>query len=145
MIDSPSTFSGARSRDELLRRFIAGVRRKDRHALASLAVNRAEFAYLVYPGSRMSRPPYNQPPDIEWMLLRANSDGGLTKLLARADQLRPLGYHCTSKSERDGAVTVWSGCLVRVRGDTGVRELRLFGSVVEYHGRYKFTSYGSDL
>src|SRR6185503_20163338 len=109
----------------------------------SLALSRAEFAYLVFPDSKWSKPPYNQPPDIEWLLLSANSGGGLTRLLRRSGNFELLGYSCRQPAEMDGAVKYWPGCLVRLRDGGRVREMKLFGSIVELDGRYKFRDYNN--
>ena len=144
-LDSPRTMSGPRTRDQLFHAFVTGFRRKDRGALEQLALTRAEFAFLVFPELRISRPPYNQPPDVEWMLSQAASGGGLTKLLNRADQLELQSYECPSKPEREGPLTLWRQCLIRVRDAGEVRQLQLFGTIVERDGRFKFSGFRNDF
>lgn len=145
-LDSTVTLDGPRSRDDLVQRFFVALAARDRPALEALAINRAEFAWVVFPDSRVSRPPYNQPPDIGWLLLQSSSAGGLTKLLARADRLAPAaGYRCQAPAVVDGAVRLWTACVVRAREGGHARDIRLFGTIVEHRGRYKFVGFDSDL
>jgi hypothetical protein len=140
-LDSPAHLDGPTRRDDLVQRFFAALREGDGPALQKLAVNRAEFAYLVFPQSRWSKPPYNQPPDIEWLLLSAQSEGGLTRLVRRAGTFELLSYSCSQPAEMDGPVKYWPGCLVRLRESGHLREMKLFGSIVELDGRFKFRDF----
>jgi hypothetical protein len=56
-MDAPRALDGPRTRDELVRRFISAVHTRNAAALRALAITRAEFGYLVYPESKLSRPP----------------------------------------------------------------------------------------
>ena len=143
-LDSPAALAGPRSRDELVNRFFAAMRRKDRSALESLAIDRAEFAYLVFPASKWSKMPYNQPADVAWLLFQAKSGSGLTRLVGRADGFAPQGYRCARQPDTDGPLRLWAHCVVRVREGGSERDVRLFGTIVERDGRYKFAGYNSD-
>lgn len=136
---------GPASRDDLLDKFMSALAANDSAAMAGLVVNRAEFAWLIYPASRLSRPPYRQPPEIAWLTLRAASDGGLRRLLARAPELRPQGYRCPDTAVSEGMLHITTGCMVRVRDAERTRELRLFGRIVELDGRWKFVGLDGDL
>ena len=140
-LDSPARLDGPTRRDLLVLRFFAALRKGDRPALQQLAMKRAEFAYLVFPQSRWSKPPYNQPPDIEWLLLSAKSEGSLTRLVRRAGKFELISYDCGQPAARDGPVTYWPGCLVRVRENGQSREMKLFGSIMELDGRFKFRDF----
>lgn len=144
-LDSPRALAGPTSRDSLVHSFFVGVRNRDRPALESLAVTRAEFAWLIFPQSRWSSSPYRQPPDVAWMLLRANSDGGLTKLLNRAGDLHLYSYTCPDSAEREGHMRLWPRCVVHLRDGIQQRSLRLFGTIVELGGRYKFAGYANSF
>lgn len=138
--------AGAPSREELVRRFVRGVETRDTALLASLLISRAEFAYLYYPGTPYTRPPYRQAPGLVWFRMAAQSQRGLHRILAR-DGGRPLGYaghRCGGRPRREGANRIWTACSVEVRrgGERGAR--RLFGSIVEREGRFKFLSYASE-
>ncbi|HMC55086.1 MAG TPA: hypothetical protein VKH19_07960 [Gemmatimonadaceae bacterium] len=144
-LDSPAAFGGPTSRDSLVARFFAGVRRHNRAALDSLAMTRAEFAYFVFPSSRLSRPPYRQPPDIAWMLFHANSESGLTKLLNRSENYRLRSYTCAGTAEHEGTLALWRKCVVHLRDGVQPRDLHLFGTIIEVGGRFKFAGYDNDF
>jgi hypothetical protein len=139
---------GAPSREALVRAFVRAVEARDTAALRRLVLSRAEFAYLYFPESPVSRPPYSAPPALAWFQLVEGSNKGGGRLLARLGG-RPLGYaghRCEGPGERQGANRVWARCTVRLAraaGDTAER--RLFGSVVARGGRYKFASYANDF
>lgn len=137
-LTAPATLDGPASRDELVTRFLDAVERKDSAALSRLVMNRAEFGFLVYPELSVSRPPYRQPPEIAWMLSATATGAGMTKLLARADQLKPRGYRCAEAPALEGALRLWRGCAVLVHAGNSTKPLRLFGAIIERDGRYKF-------
>jgi hypothetical protein len=138
---------GAPSRNELVAAFIAALRTRDTAALRMLVVSRAEFAWLYYPTSVFSRDPYYQMPQLTWSLNLVDSEKGIARALERfgGDQLHPSGYRCPDIPRMDGAFRFWDGCQVRVQSRGEVRDLRLFGSIAEYGGRFKFYSYANDL
>ena len=138
----------ARSRDGLVQRFVRALEARDTAALRGMALSRAEFAYLYYPSSRFSTEPYQLPPQTLWSLLQGNSEKGAQRALERraGHPLRYVDYRCEPEPERQGENRVWNECTVRrvaTPGDT-VSE-RLFGSIVERGGRYKFVSYANRL
>lgn len=144
-VESVAVLDGPSSRAELLRRVRYAITRSDTAALRALAVNRAEFAYLIYPQSRLSRPPFRQPPEIAWMMLQQASDGGLRKLLSRAPTMTPLAATCPDSAQVEGAMRTISGCSIRVQTPDNVRDMRLFGRIVELRGRWKVVGYDGDL
>ena len=144
-LDSPATLAGLPSRDSLVRSFFRRVAAKNRAALDSLAMTRAEFAWLVFPQSRWSKPPYNQPPNIAWMLFRANSESGLTKLVNRSERFELLSYTCADTAEHDGALRLWPKCVVHLKDEGQSRDLHLFGTIIELGGRFKFAGFDNDF
>jgi len=140
--------SDATSRSDLVERFVRAIERNDTTGLAKLVVDRAEFGYLIYPSSPNAAPPYRQPPDLVWMTRAASTDKSMTRLLARFGGKRfgYAGYTCSDSVERQGANTLWSGCVVRLVKTTGdTSRLRMFGSIVEREHRYKFLSLTNGL
>lgn len=141
---APTRFhDGATTFDGLMSAFARAVEGNDSLALQRMQLDAAEFAWLVYPSSPYTRPPYRQSPDLAWLQLRAG-DTGLRRLLARRGgaQLRIAGHHCDPEPVVEGDNRLWRHCVVntlRQSGDT-VRE-RLFGVVIERHGHFKFASY----
>ena len=143
---NPGVLDGPVSRDTLIHRFFEAVRRRDLVRLNELAVNRAEYAYLVFPQLDVSRPPYRQPPEVAWLLLEAARGSGMAKLVNQAaNRFELLAYDCPSAARAEGAVRVQAGCVVRVREGGRERNIRLFGKLVEVGGRWKFLAYDSDL
>ena len=139
---------GAASRDALVRKWAQALAAGDSITLIRLAVNRPEFAYLVYPESPLGRPPYRQPPATSWLQLSNASVQGFRRSLNAFSEtpLAVISYLCAPAPKRQGANRVWGDCLVshlRASGDTVVQ--RLFGAIIERDGRFKFLSLGSDL
>lgn len=147
---APASLRNAeRSRDALVRRFAEAVTRGDTAALRAMALDRAEFAYLVYPESPYVRPPYAQAPGVVWMMLQQGSASGLRRLLrdrTERGEWRLLAHRCDAGPTIEGANRLWRNCrvqLARVSGDTAWA--RLFGVIVERDGRFKFASYANDF
>ena len=139
---------GAGTRAELLSRFAAALERRDTVILRQLTIDRAEYAYLVYPGSENTRPPYRQPPAIAWMLLSAGNEKAFHRLVDRygGKPLDVAGVRCDGVRRRDAGVTYWPDCRIPTSDESGRTVWRrLFGSIVERDGRVKFLSYANGL
>jgi hypothetical protein len=137
---------GFSSRDALVRSFAAAVRRNDRAALQRMTIDRAEFAYLYYPESPLSKKPYELDPDLMWMQVTARSDRGLFRLLqSYSGHFAYRGYTCADTPKHLGAITLHDGCRVRHTLDRKDAEERLFGSIIEVGGRYKFVGFSNKL
>jgi len=139
---------GTRSRDELVRRFVAALEQRDTAGLRSLLVSKAEFGWLYYPTHPEGLPPYNLTPQLMWFTLEGNSRRGYGRLLERRSGARLgfTGYRCEGEPSRQSGNTVWGPCVVlrrTQRGDT-IAE-RLFGQILARGGRYKFVSYSNKL
>lgn len=138
----------APTRDSLVALFVRAVEGADTAALVRLAITRGEFAYLVYPSSPFTRPPYRHPPDLAWMQLEMPGVTGLRRVLERYAG-RPIaahGYRCDVEPVVEGDNRLWKHCDLRLSTpDGGQRWLRLFGVIVERHGRFKFASYENQL
>lgn len=139
--------SGAESRDDLARRFLAAVSARDTAAFTDLALSRAEFAWLVFPHHLYHNPPYELDPEIFWMQLTAGSAKGLGTTLARygGARLTLLRQSCRRDTMqiRSGPVRIWSACELRFRAGDSVLTRRLFGSMVERDGRLKLLSFAN--
>jgi hypothetical protein len=139
--------SGAPDRESLVRALVAALEVRDTAGLRALALDAEEFAWLYYPSSPMSRPPYQLAPDLMWMQLQGQSEKGASLLLSdRAGG--PLGYvgHRCESGRAEGENRIFGHCVVRrvaTQGDTV--EERLFGLIVERAGIYKFVSYANKL
>ncbi len=149
LTEQPDTLRHASvSIDSLVRRWGKAVSAMDTAALNAMTLDRAEFAWLYYPGSKLSKPPYEAPPELLWEQVLANSDGGARQLFARFGG-KPFvieRVNCPAPSDTTESSVVYSECRVRVRPGNGRSvEDRLFGSIVEHRGRFKFLGYANRL
>ena len=146
--ERPDTLRGSYpSRDALVRELVRVLEQNDTLSLERLVITRAEFAYLYYPTTPLSRPPYELAPGLMWFQLQeSNRKGALALLRERGGT--PLGYvrHECSRSERQDANTIWSECeIVRLLPGHTARRERLFGSIVERDGHFKFIALSNGL
>ncbi len=136
------------SMNVLVQRWGRAVAGRDTAALNAMTINRAEFAWIYYPGSKLSKPPYEAPPQLLWAQILANSDGGARQLIQRfgGSRFDVLSVSCPPASDTTVSSRVYTDCRVRVRvADGVVPEDRLFGSIVEHQGRFKFLGYTNSL
>jgi hypothetical protein len=145
----PAGFTGgATSRDGLVETFIRSLEAADTLTVASLAVDQAEFAWFYFPHSIYTAPPYELPPALVWFQSQNRSSRGLTRLLRTyaGKTLYTTGYRCPDDGEAWGEGWIWHGCTVLGEIPTGERvEERLFGSILEVDGRFKFVSFSNEL
>jgi hypothetical protein len=140
---------GATGRDELVASFVAALEAGDSAAFAPLALTRAEFGWLWFPGSRFTRPPYRTKPGLLWFQMQNASNRGINRAFRRFGA-RPLGlvrHDCPAEPLVEGENRTWEGCTVTIRpeGTDGARTLRLFGSILERGGVWKYVGYENDL
>src|SRR5688500_602176 len=69
-----SLAGGAGSAESLVRRYVEALALGDTLALRMLVVSRSEYAYLIFPKSRLSRPPYELNPEVAWLMLSLESE-----------------------------------------------------------------------
>ena len=136
------------SRTALVRRFVRDLAARDSVDLMQAVISPREFADLIYPSSPNTHPPYRQSPGFVWMQIGGQSSSGLKRVLQRrgaagAHLPRP---HVLAKPDVQGANRLWTQCVVRLvspAGDTTTQ--RLFGTIVERGGRFKFVSYANQF
>ena len=143
---APGALEGASSQAELVRRFVIAVEKRDTAALGHLLISKAEFAFLYYPTSDYSRPPYRQKPGLVWFRMTETSQKGIGRILTRdgGKTLCSTGHRCRLAPKTEGPNRVWSDCRLVVRRNGRTVERKLFGSIVERNGRSKFLSYASE-
>ncbi|CAN5375664.1 hypothetical protein BH23GEM2_BH23GEM2_13690 [soil metagenome] len=138
---------GEPSVNGLVGRFVSAVERGDTAALAGLSVSRREYAWLYFPSSVYAAPPYELPPNIAWMLSAAASEKGLARVVRRlrGSTLHLRGYRC-AKEAHEGLNRFWSQCVIDYEDQhEGRTSRRLFGTIMERDGQYKFLSYANDF
>lgn len=148
LADHPDTLRHASSSlDVLARRWGKAVATRDSTALNEMTLDRAEFAWIYYPGSKLSKPPYEAPPQLLWGQILANSDEGARHVITRfgGKQFVVESVTCPAPSDTTEASVVRSECRVKVKTASGTLEDRLFGSIIEHQGRFKFLSYSNGL
>jgi hypothetical protein len=132
--------------DATVTRFVAMVERSDTAAMRSMVMSRREFAWLYYPTSAFTRKPMLQEPGLVWFLHLNNSQKGATRLLDRYGSRRLNLVSNVCKDPRsEGENRVWYDCMQRIVEGTDTVSVRLFGGILERHGRFKIFSYSNDL
>lgn len=145
---SAQLHNGSVTRGELIRRFVTDLSANDTSDLRTILIDAREFADLIYPESPYTRAPYSQPPGLVWNQIQNPSRSGYTRLVRRlaGQRLVYRGHNCPAKPERQGQNRIWIRCLVQLSDATGtVTTHRLFGSIVERHGKFKFVSYANEF
>jgi hypothetical protein len=139
---------GAASREALVRQLLRAVALRDTTALRAALVTRAEFAHLVFPMHRLSRPPYAIDPALLWMHVQMASERGAIELLAQhgGSSMRYVSHECGREPEVLGSGRIWRDCEVRWTGDQGAtHRARFFGSIIDRDGRFKILGYANRL
>lgn len=147
--DTPTALrDGATALDELVERFVDAIEAADTAALEPLVMTRAEFGFLYYPHTRFTAKPYELAPALLWFQIQNQQSRSLTRLV-RDVWGRPIGfrgYTCDDEARSEGPNRVWDSCSLLVDGlDTDEVRLRLFGSIVERDGVFKFVSLSNEL
>lgn len=143
---APVGFEGASSPAELVRRFVAAVEKQDTAALGRLLITKAEFGFLYFPSSDYNRAPYRQKPGLVWFRMTQTSQKGIGRILTRdgGKSLQSAGHRCPRPARAEGPHRVWTDCRLIVRQAGRTIERKLFGSIVERNGHYKFLTYASE-
>ena len=147
-VEKPAGLHGPASLDTLLREMIAALRQSDTLAFERLAVNRAEWAWLYYPTTAISKPPYELPPALAWFQLREANRKGVFRALREfgGRTLQFEGYACPAEATTEGENRIWSGCTVTLgRDGEAPVTLRLFSAILERDGHFAFLSYANDF
>lgn len=141
----PAFLAGPPSRDSLVRLFERALAKRDAKALDRLQITREEFAYLYYPESKMSRPPYELGPDVMWLQIESQRGQGLRRLVAKYGNpgFRVRKLYC-APPEHGHTIVIYQ-CTVSTSGAGGSNAMQLFGSIVERDGRFKFVGYANRL
>jgi hypothetical protein len=137
---------GARSLDDLVQSFAAAVAVRDTARLRDLALTPREFIDLVYPTSPHTKPPLRQSPALVWSQIQLPSGSGLRRALDRLGgrSLRIDEVSCSARPERQGRNTLHANCDATYAVDHGAPQRgRLFGTVIERDGRFKFVSFAN--
>jgi hypothetical protein len=147
--EAPAALSGgAESLDALVDRFVRAVEAADTAAMAPLVLTRAEFGYLYYPHTRFTRDPYQLSPSLLWFQIENGQSRGLTRLFQRfwGRPMGALGHRCEERPRQDEKNREWEECRLLLAGAAGdTVSMRLFGSVLQRGGVFKFVSLSNEL
>ena len=136
------------SRESVARAFVVGITANDGRGVVRTLMTRAEFAWLYYPDNPISKPPYELPAGIAWFELEGNSLAGVRRALAIYGGRRVVfrDLECPGAPVRQGGNRLWNGCMVLLGQEDGSdMAVRMFGSILERHGRFKLLTAANDL
>jgi hypothetical protein len=139
---------GEASKEALVELLIHALEAEDLETITSLALTRDEFAWLYYPHTMYTTRPYELSPALVWFHQQNRSSRGLTRLLDRyaGETLYYAGFNCPDEGEGFGEGHIWHGCTVLGSLPTGEEvEERIFGSILEWGGRYKLVSFSNEF
>lgn len=135
-------------RDALVQDFMRALANADTARLARLLISRAEFAWLYFPHGTVAKPPYELDPALAWFQMRLENERSLGRLLRVLGGQR-LAYHrhaCDPTPQVEGPNRVWRDCTVTWSAPDGRQSTRrLFMSIIERDGRFKFFSYANRM
>ena len=136
------------SQSGLVKRFVTALAASDKITLGQLVLSRAEFAFLYFPNSRDALVDNGLSPQRRWDQITLNSEKGIARALTRLGG-KPLAlesFACPTPPVKSGMMTLQDGCTLKLRlADGSGFSGPLFGSVIEYAGRFKFVSYTNDM
>ncbi len=145
----PDTLSSASaSIKELVDRWARALTTRDTTAMQAMVLGMAEFAWLYYPDSKLSKPPYESPPALLWWQFVTSSNEGARAAFARfgGKPLRVDRIVCQEPARVEGANRLHELCLLTFRSTRAeVQEARLFGTIIEREGRFKFVGLSNAL
>lgn len=147
--EAPERLSdAAASRDELVRVYVEALEAGDTERLRRLRLTRAEFAYLYYPRTRYTVPPYELSPALVWFQMENYGGKGFNRMLGRygGQPLGYTGYRCDQAADVEGENRIWQRCVIeRATPDGRTESLPILGPILERDGRFKFISYANGL
>jgi hypothetical protein len=147
--DTPTTLvGGERSPERLTRALLDAISGQDTATIRRLVLSRAEYAWLYYPHTRYTRPPYELGAELLWIQISENSEKGIVRLLRRygGSTLRYQALSCPDSSVTEGPNTLLGPCRVTfAAADSAARTLQIFGSIISRDGQVKFVSYANEL
>jgi hypothetical protein len=140
--------NGAPSKQNLVAQFITALAASDRATLSRLTLSRAEYAYVFFPNTPDVSRENGLTPQLGWDQVTLASEKGIGRALSRIGG-KPAtlnGILCADGPRKSGEMTLHPGCTVRLTFRDGTTfDGHLFGSIVEYAGRFKFVGYANDM
>ncbi len=134
------------SKDAAVTAFLQALAARDRDTLLRQAVSETEFLKHIWPALPASRPDVGMPADRAWTEQTQRNTNFLAQTLGEHGGRR---YELVAASF-DGSPTTYGSFTIHpkttldIRDEFGVREVRLFGSMIESGGRWKIYSFVVD-
>jgi hypothetical protein len=131
----------------LAREVLDALARGDRARLEELALTEDEFRTVVWPRLPSSRPEVGLPVDYAWSDLHQKSVGDMLTTLEslRGRRLELVDVAFRGETTDYEEFRVHRKSVLQVRAESGeVKQVRLFGSMIEYAGQVKVFSYVVD-
>lgn len=134
------------SKDAAVTAFLQALTARDRDTLLRQAVSETEFLKHIWPQLPASRPDVGMPADRAWTEQAQRNANFLAQTLGEHGGRR---YELVAASFEGSATTYGSFTIhpkttLDIRDEFGVREVRLFGSMIESGGRWKIYSFVVD-
>lgn len=133
---------------DLADRWAKAIATADSGALNLMVMNRAEFAWFYYPDSKMSKPPYEAPPELLWGQLLASSDEGARAALKAlgTQKISLKDVRCPAPPVAEGANLLHEACVVTLLVNGKAQpEAVYFGTILERDKRFKFVGLSNKL
>lgn len=131
----------------LVQRLAHSLQTRDTADLAAMIMTQAEFAWLFYEESPLSKPPYEAPPGLLYGQLLSASDKGARELLERfgGSAVRVSALSCPDP-ETEGRNQLYKRCTATFSAP-GKKTLtgNLFGTIIARDGRFKLLSYANRI
>ena len=139
---------GPQSRQALVAQFITALATSDKATLGRLTLSRAEYAYLYFPNTPDASRENGLTPQRGWDQITRASEKGIGRALTRIGG-KPItldALQCHAAPRTAGPMTLYLGCTLTLGLADGTKfDGRLFGSIIEYAGRFKFVGYANDM
>ncbi len=137
---------GYESKDAAVTAFLQALAARDRDTLMAQAVSQTEFLKHIWPALPASRPDVGMPADRAWTEQAQRNANFLAQTLGehggRRYELVAASFDGTAT--KYGSFTIHPKTTLDIRDEFGVREVRLFGSMIESGGRWKIYSFVVD-
>jgi len=134
------------SKDAAVTAFLQALAARDRDTLMAQAVSQTEFLKHIWPALPASRPDVGMPADRAWTEQAQRNTNFLSQTLGehggRRYELVAASFDGTATTY--GSFTIHPKTTLDIRDEFGVREVRLFGSMIESGGRWKIYSFVVD-
>ena len=134
--------------EALVQQWVVAVQQYDTAALNAMVLDRSEFAWLYYPTSQLSKPPYEAPPEFLWGQILTSSDDGARKALRKfgGRSFALTSVRCAANPSVEGNNRLHSDCRgTLLTGTDTLRNVRMFGTILERSGRFKFIGHANSL